>query len=164
MTVVANAGPLIALARIGQFELLRLLYEELYVPTAVRDEVIIFGQGRPGAVEVEAAEWIRVVNVGNQTAVELLRERLDRGESEAIVLAIELEADLLLIDEARGRRVAQAQGLNYIGTVGILVQARQNGLIAAVTPLLDDLIAFGFRMNEALYRTAQELADEAGNS
>jgi predicted nucleic acid-binding protein len=58
VTIVANAGPLIALARIGQFELLHLLYDELYVPTSVRDEVTIFGQTRPGAVEVEAAEWI----------------------------------------------------------------------------------------------------------
>lgn len=163
MTVVANAGPLIALARIGHFALLRLLYNELYIPTAVRDEVVLFGETRPGAIELEVAEWIHIVTIGNQTAVQLLRERLDRGESEAIVLAIELEAELLLIDEARGRRVAQAQGLNYIGTVGVLIQARQNRLIAAVTPLLDELMASGFHMNEVLYRTAQELANEAEN-
>ncbi len=101
--IVANAGSLIALARIGHFHLLRLLYNELRIPTAVKDEVITFGKARPGAVELETAQWIQVVNVTNQTAIELLRERLDRGESEAIVLAIELEADLLLIDEARGR-------------------------------------------------------------
>ena len=164
MIIVANAGPLIALARIGHFELLRLLYSELSIPTAVQDEVAGSGQSRPGAIEMEAAEWIRVATVENQTAVELLRERLDRGESEAIILAIELEAELLLIDEARGRRVAQAQGLNYIGTVGVLIQARQNGLIRAITPLLDELIASGFRMDEALYRTAQELVNEAENS
>ena len=158
--IVANAGPLIALARIGHFHLLRLLYNELRIPTAVKDEVITFGEARPGAVELETAQWIKVVNVTNQTAIELLQERLDRGESEAIVLTIELEADLLLMDEARGRRIAQAQGLNYIGTLGILVQARQNGIIAAVTPLLDDLIESGFHMNEALDRTAQQLAGE----
>ncbi len=158
--IVANAGPLIALARIGHFHLLRLLYNELRIPTAVKNEVITFGEARPGAVELETAQWIKVVNVTNKTAIELLQERLDRGESEAIVLTIELEADLLLMDEARGRRIAQAQGLNHIGTVGILVQARQNGIIAAVTPLLDDLIESGFHMNEALYRTAQQLAGE----
>lgn len=163
MTTVANAGPLIALAQIGQFNVLQKLYNELCLPPAVRDEVVIFGQLRPGAVEVETAEWIRIVNICDQTAVEFLRERLDRGESEAIVLAIELEADWLLMDEARGRRVAQAQGLNQIGTIGTLVLAKQRGLIAAVTPLLNDLINSGFHMGEALYRTAQELAGEAGD-
>lgn len=74
MTAVANAGPLIALAQIGQFNLLRLLYKELCLPPAVRDEVVIVGQLRPGAVEVETADWIRIINVRDQTAVELLRE------------------------------------------------------------------------------------------
>lgn len=77
MAVVANAGPLIALARIGHFALLSLLYNELYIPTAVRDEVVSFGETRPGAIELEAAEWIQIVTVGNQTAVQLLRERLE---------------------------------------------------------------------------------------
>jgi predicted nucleic acid-binding protein len=161
MIVVTNAGPLIALAQIGRLNLLQLLYDQLYLPPAVFNEVVTFGRERPGAAEVETADWIRVINISDISAVERLRERLDMGESEAIVLAIELEANLLLIDEARGRRVAQAQGLNHVGTVGLLVLARQRGLIAAVSPLLDELITSGFRMNEELYRTAQRLAGEA---
>jgi uncharacterized protein len=98
------------LARIDQFQVLQFLYNEILIPPAVRDEVVRAGGERPGVVEVETVNWIQVANVQNQTAVMLLQERLDRGESEAIVLALEQEADLLLIDEARGRRVAQAQG------------------------------------------------------
>ncbi len=161
MIVVADAGPLIALAQIGYFNLLRSLYGELRIPSAVRDEVVTSGRGRPGGVEVSGAAWIHVVGVRDTTAVQLLRERLDAGESEAIVLAIELEADLLLIDEARGRRVAEARGLNKTGTVGTLIAAKKRGLISAVTPLLDELRAAGFRMSERLYQAGRALAGES---
>lgn len=103
MIVVANAGPLIALAQIGHFNLLQSLYGQLHIPPAARSEVVASGCGRSGAEEVDSAPWVRIVNVRDTTAVQLLRERLDAGESEAIVLAIELKADLLLIDEARGK-------------------------------------------------------------
>ncbi|NEP45376.1 MAG: DUF3368 domain-containing protein [Okeania sp. SIO2H7] len=160
MIVVSNSGPLISLARIGHFYLLYELYDELYLPTAVREEVVSFGAGRPGVVEVENAQWIRVVNVSDRQAVDRWRENLDLGESEAIVLAMELQADWLLIDEARGRRFAKEIGLNHLGTVGTLIIAKQSGLIASITPLLDELIACDFRISQQLYRNARTLADE----
>jgi GxxExxY protein len=150
--VVANAGPLIALARSGHLELLRLLYGEIHIPPSVRDEVVAAGQECPGAVEVSAANWIHVVKVHDTVAVQLLRDRSGVGESEAIVLAMELNADLLL-DEARGRRVAEGRGLNKTGMVGTLIMAKKRGLISAVRPLLDRLRATGFRMNDELYQT-----------
>jgi len=161
MIVVADSGPLIALALIGQFDLFRSLYGQIHIPQAVRDEVVASQGGRPGAEEVANVPWIRVSGVRDATAVQLLRERLDLGESQAIVLSIELQADLLVIDEARGRRVAEARGLNKTGTVGMLVVAKKRGLVLAVTPLLDELLIKGFRMSKKLYGTTRKLAGEA---
>lgn len=84
MIVVANAGPLIALAQIGHFNLLHSLYGQLYIPPAVRDEVVASGCGRPGAEEVSSAAWVRIADVRDTTAVQLLREWLDAGESESL--------------------------------------------------------------------------------
>jgi hypothetical protein len=151
---------LIALARIGRFDLLQSLYGQLHIPPAVRGEVVTSERGRPGAKEVDTAAWIHKVDVRDVTAIQLLRERLDAGESEAIVLAIQLAADLLLIDEARGRRVAESRGLKKIGTIGTLITAKNRGFVPEVTPLLDDLRAAGFRMSEDLYRKGRMLAGE----
>jgi predicted nucleic acid-binding protein len=159
--VVANAGPLIALARIDHLSLLPDLYGQVSIPPAVQREITNFGPQRPGAAEIKKVSWVKVVEIQDTIALRLLRERLDLGESEAIVLALEMEADLLLIDEARGRRVAEARGLNKTGTIGTLILAKKRGLIPAITPLLDNLIASGFHMSPNLYQTAQSLANES---
>ena len=158
MIVVADSGPLIAMARIGH--LLRTLYGELWVPPAVRKEVVASGCGGQGAAEVDSASWVRTVETQDTTAVPLLRERLDAGESAALVLAIEVGASLLLIDEAKGRRVAQARGLNHIGTLGTLIVAMKRGFVRFVAPLLGALVAAGFRMRPELYEAVQRLVGE----
>ena len=160
LTAVPNAGPLIALAQIDQFDILRVLWGELRIPPAVFDEVAVPEATRSGAAEVRSAAWVHVNDVCDVTAVELLRERLGAGESAAIVLALELGADLLLMDEARGRRVAESRGLMVTGTIGLVVAAKERGLVTAVTPLMDALLAGGFRMSEELYQSARLLADE----
>lgn len=161
MIVVSNAGPLIALARIDHLALIQGLYGNVLIPRAVEQEVVGMGLNRPGAREISTATWIQVADVSDSIAVSLLRERLDIGESAAIVLALEQQADLLLMDEARGRRMAQSKNLAHMGTVGILVLAKRQGLLNAVTPALDQLITAGFRMNDDLRETAQKLAGES---
>ncbi len=87
MIVVSNAGPCIALARIGALNVLSALFGQVHIPAAVYDEIVTSGTGRPGAEEIALAQWTHTVEIQDKTAVQLLRERLDAGESEAIVLA-----------------------------------------------------------------------------
>lgn len=161
MIVVANAGPLIALGRIDRLDLLGGLFEEVRIPGAVADEVIgTEAPGRAGAATAARAPWLRRGQVCDVVAVSLLRERLGAGESEAVVLALELGADLLLIDEARGRRVAEGRGLQVLGTLGLLLVARQHALLPAVGPLIDELETAGFRMTPQLRREILAAAGE----
>lgn len=95
MIVVSNTSPLTNLAAIGQFHLLRQLYGEIHIPHAVWDELNAQGVAWPGRDAVEAASWVYRDDVKNATAVTALLDDLDRGEAEAILLALELGADLL---------------------------------------------------------------------
>ncbi len=160
MKVVSNAGPLITLSQVGKIHLLKKLYGTIIIPETVQYEIVVQGQGAAGAEEVGNASWINVQAVKNQLAVEFLRERLDAGESEAIVLATELKADLLLMDEARGRRISEAHGINLIGTLGFLAIAKKRGLITKVKPLLEQLISVGFYMSSDLYQVMLEQTGE----
>lgn len=161
MTVVSNSGPLIALARIEKTRLLSRLYGDIIIPSAVQKELVKPDTKRAGTETFANAEWLHVESVSEQMAVGLLRENLDVGESEAIVLALEHEADLLLMDEAPGRRVADARGLTLSGTLGTLLLAKEEDLIDEVTPVLNRLSSTGFRISEALYQYVREQAGEA---
>ncbi len=159
MIVVSNASPLVGLAAIDQFDLLRVLYGNILIPEAVWHEVVVEGQGRPGSNEVSQAEWIAKRSVRNQPLVLALRQDLDVGEAEAISLTIELNADLLIMDERLGRNTARHFGLNFIGIVGVLVEAKHKGALPRIKPCLDRLRdAAGFHISDELFERV--LTDE----
>lgn len=163
MSVVSNASPLINLARIDQLDLLPRLYGELLIPEAVWEEVVIEGAGQPGADEVKAATWIKRQAVANRSLAHALRQELDAGEAEAIILALEAEAELLLMDERVGREIAQHLGVHYTGLIGVLIEAKHKGLIGDVKPYLNALRdVAGFHIRDALYTRVLQDEEEEG--
>ena len=162
--IVSNTGPLIALASIGQFDLLRELFGQLFIPPAVHAEI----KDEVSVAALAAADWVVVQAVQDTLAVQLLQEELDAGESEAIILGKELAADLILLDERAATRKTRAVGLQAIGTLGVLLMAKNQGLVASLKPLLDDLHNAGFHMSDTLYRqilySAGETDDTSGST
>ena len=158
MGLVANAGPLIALARIDRLDLLPAAYADVLIPAAVYREVTRDPQ-LPGAREVAEADWLVSVEVTDTGAVARMRFWLDQGESEAIVLAQARDMPLA-IDERRGRRIAASFSVQITGTVGILLAGKRLGLVDQVSPLLDQLIQRGVRISTSLYESARRLARE----
>jgi len=129
VTVVSDASPLITLARINCFDLLPKLYGRVYISTEVYNEVVIAGAGLAGATQVAHADWIEVRPVQNTAALAIAigKMRLGAGELSAVVLAGELKADLVLIDERKARHSARDEGLAIIGCVGILEDLYEQG-------------------------------------
>lgn len=161
MIVVSDASPLIALAAVGHLRLMHDLYGRVWIPKSVHREVVQVGSERPGVRDLQAAEWILVHPVKNPFLVRALEGELDQGEAEAIALALEVGADLLLVDERRGRRAAVRLQVRILGTLGLLIEAKVKGLIPAIRPILDDLLhKAGFRLSPDLYaRVLQETGE-----
>ena len=123
--------------------------------------IVVAGAGQPGAVEVKTAGWIEIHRLHDQTLVNILLLELNRGEAEALALATEIKADLLLVDESKGRAIAARLGFKHIGLLGVLVQAKQRGIIVAVKPILDDLIAkAGCWIGAELYQRVLQAVSE----
>lgn len=150
MIVVSDASPLIALQGIDCLDLLPALYQRVAVPERVWQEI------EEGATvahrnELAKAHWIDRRSVGESQMVEELQASLDRGEAEAIALALELHANLLLMDERMGRSAATRLGLHVIGVLGILVEAKHRGLVPLLAPLIARLREeVGFRLAPAV--------------
>jgi predicted nucleic acid-binding protein len=158
MIVVSNTSPLTNLAAIGLFDLPHRLYGDLHIAHGVWDELNASGKRWPGCDEVSKADWIEQHIVQNQALVAALQRDLDRGEAET---ALELGADLVLLDEKEGRHAAQRLGLRVLGVVGILLDAKANGAIGTLRPHLDTLRqTAGFYLSTSLYQHALALAKE----
>lgn len=160
MIVVSDASPLTNLARIGQLQILKLLYERIVIPTAVRDELKAGERLGAHASFLDNADWIVVQSPADKKAVARLLTSLDLGEAEAIVLALETRADLLLMDERAGRRIAAQFDIRTVGLMGTLLLAKRRKLISQVTPVVDQLISqCGFWIDQQL---RQEIMRQAG--
>ncbi|MDF5728643.1 MAG: DUF3368 domain-containing protein [Rhizonema sp. PD38] len=160
MIVVSDSSPISNLAAIGQLELLQQLYGSVIIPTAVYQELLNSGEIDPAVLAIQTVNWIETRSVANITLLQSLQNNLDIGEAEAITLAVELNADRLIVDERRGRNEAIRLGLRVTGILGVLLAAKQQGLIPLIQPLLDDLIANGFWIREQLYAELLQLAGE----
>ncbi|MBH8552874.1 DUF3368 domain-containing protein [Nostocaceae cyanobacterium CENA357] len=153
MPVVSNTSPILNLAIVDQLDLLHQQFREILIPNAVLDELKT-DEERPGSQAIReaiASGWIHIQKVNNEPLAQLLRQTLDRGEAEAIALAIELNADWTLLDEREGRKVAKSLGLKVTGILGVLLRAKQADEIESLQPVIDDLI------NKAGFRIAPEL-------
>ena len=147
MIVVSDTSTITNLHQVNRLDLLRSLFGTIIIPPGVRRELYrIEGQ----QVEIEKLAWIQTEYPKNQSLITELLEQLDLGESEALALAIELKADYLVIDEYKGRAIAETKGVKIVGLLGVLIAAKKDGHLTAVKPLIEKIQSNGFRLNGSL--------------
>jgi predicted nucleic acid-binding protein len=153
--VVSNTTPIISLLKIGKLEILKDLYDEIYIPQEVFNEIEA-GKQKKYYLNLLAFEWIKIEQIQDRKSIAYFLD-LDKGEAEAIVLATESEADLILLDESLGRFHAKHAGLRVTGTIGILVKAKKQGLISELKPLILELKEIVDWLSESLIERIAEL-------
>lgn len=154
---VTNTSPIIALVGAGQLPLLEALFSQVNVPFAVWDELI----AKPEAPEPFALLGLR--NVSFHPLTELARETqsLDTGERAAITLGLATPGAIVLLDELAARRLANRLGLNVVGSLGVLVKAKQEGLIPALRPIIEIMQNNGYRLGQRVVDAALRAAGES---
>jgi len=163
LLVVSDTSALSALAQTGWLDWLRLRWERIAVPEMVWRELQDIGDeaGWKRLLDAQGEGWLTVHNVIDKTRVGSLQESLDAGESEAIALALELEAVALLIDEKDGRETARSLGLATTGTLGLVIWAKRNGLVASAEAAMESLVLQArFYVSDAVKREVRKLAGE----
>ena len=153
MPVVSNSSPLIALAEIRQLGLLQQLFGSVWIPSAVVAEIAPSLPRRP--------DWIEIKELTRPIPPVLLRRTLGSGERETLALALESEPRWVILDDFAARRAAMALALPVIGTLGVLVRAKEAKLIDAIRPYVDELAAGRFFVGEELYRDLLRSVGEA---
>lgn len=160
MIRIVNTAPLIFLSKLGRLELLRQGAETIFVPPTVLSELRSIPDVATAAVESVLGSWL-VERACTQTALlAVVRQSIDPGEAEVIALALELKADDVVLDDLDARRFARRSGLQSIGTFGLLLAAKENGLFNSLRDEIDKLREAGFRASDVLITTVLASAGE----
>jgi hypothetical protein len=157
--VIANTSPIQYLFQLGLLDLLPDLYEHITIPQAVCEEI---DRGRMLGVslpDLSALSWARIATPRGLFLFSLTNG-LGRGELQVIALAKEIPDHLVLLDDRRARRFANLLGIRYTGTLGLLMKAKQTGLLDRLTPVCDHLVECGFRLRPEARRAVLTMIGE----
>ena len=163
MPVVSNTSPILNLAIIGELSLLRDQFGDVLIPEAVLEELQVKGN-LPGSKDVRDAikvGWIRIETVKQDPLVRAMQRDLDKGEAEAIALAMQVNAEWVLMDERDGRKAAKSMKLKVVGVLGILLKAQREGRLRSLRQAMDRLREkAGFYVQADLYNAIIRESDE----
>lgn len=157
MIVVSNTTPIISLSAIGRLDILKKVFGKVIIAEAVFNE--IKAKQQYGYSEIEC-DFIEVKAIKGQLYKDFLLTELDSGEAETIILAKEINANFVIIDENLGYKIASNSGLTAIRTLSILLRAKEKGYVTELKPLLDDMITKGRWYSQAVYKTFLTKAGE----
>ncbi|MDR1815008.1 MAG: DUF3368 domain-containing protein [Tannerella sp.] len=160
--VISNTTPILSLIKIEKLDILKELYGQIMIPEAVFNEMEV-GKDWLFYTDLSKIDWIRIEPI-QQITSKLYLFDLDAGEAEVIILAQEQKADLVIMDEIMGRRYAKQLGLKLTGTLGILLRAKEKGLIDDVAPLISNLIKNGVWISPELIKVVLKKAGELRSS
>lgn len=154
MIVISDTTPILSLLKAGKLDLLKILYQRVVVPEAVYDELTVNADYKDEKEKILNCSFLSVEKVSNVESVNILRNvtGLDAGESESLILYGEKKADLLLMDERKGRGVAKKMSVQYVGTMGVLMQAFDESIVTAeeIRKILEMLLASDIRLSRKL--------------
>ena len=156
--IISNTTPVLSWLKIDKLSLLKEIYGKIIIPTAVYNE-IEKGKEKPYYQDLKLIDWIKIQDIQNPSSRDYFLD-LDDGEAEVIILAKEQNADLIIMDEILGRRIAKQLNLKITGTIGVLLRAKENGHIKSLKDLLSELIEKGTWLNPKLISKVLKLADE----
>jgi len=137
--IISDTSCFITLSNIGELELLQLLYKQIVTTPEIAQE---FGENLP--------DWVEIISVSDKSKQELLEMQIDTGEASAIALALEHKNPFLIIDDYKARKLAQNLKLNHTGTIGVIIAAKQKGIINSIKPILKKIKETNFRISADL--------------
>ena len=152
--IIGDSSALVALAVVNQLELLEKLYDKLYIPQAVFDEVTRVGKPQSDKLRQFLQSKVKRVDLT------LTQLGLGLGELEAITLYKELDADVLLIDDNRAKKYASLNGVKVIGSLGVLIKAKEKGYIEMVKPFLNEIQKSEVYISKKLIERVLEICGE----
>jgi predicted nucleic acid-binding protein len=158
LKVVSNTTPIISLLKIGKLHIFKDLYGEIFIPQEVFNEIEA-GKNKEFYTDLSKINWIKIEKIANVKSLSYFLD-LDKGEAEAIVLATEIGADLIILDESLGRFHAKHHGLNVTGTIGLLLKAKQLKFITELKPLLFELRSKNVWLSDSFIENALNFANE----